>query len=152
MGEAEADPAARAVHLLTEDRRQEEEEGEEHRPGDAEAARLGLGQHRDRDHHRHGDEYPHQLPVEIIEGREGDAAAGVTCPSRRRGRGDGDEADRDQYGDEQQQDAVDLPEPAAERAPIGTAEPVRHCTANAVLNDSHGKASTAARNASPRAS
>jgi len=42
----------------------------------------------------------------------------------RRSGGDGDQADADQQSHEQQQDAINLPEPGTERGPIATPEPL----------------------------
>jgi hypothetical protein len=141
----------RAVDLGAEDRHQHEQGREQQGAEQAQPPRLVARQHRDGDHHRQAGHDPHQLAVEIMERRVGEARARITLAGGRRRGGDGDEADRDQHRDEEEEDAVDLPEPAADRASIGAAQPVR-APALQLPHQAHANASTAARKASPRAS
>ena len=56
-------------------------------PSDREPPRGRLGEHRDADHHRHGERDPHQLPVEIVKRRHADARRPNNAgppPARRR--------------------------------------------------------------------
>jgi hypothetical protein len=158
LGEADADPALGTVHFVAEQGHEDEKDGEEGGAAEAQPPRQRLRQHRNRDHHRHSQDDPHQLAVEIIKRREADFAARVTLACCGRCRRDGDEADRDQDRDEEEENPVDLPEPAPDRASVRAAELRRRSLLgprdrpDIPLPHVHCNASTAARNASPRAS
>src|SRR5206468_9228275 len=73
-----------------------------------------------------------------------------------RGGGDGDQTDRDQHGDQQQQDLVDLPKPAADRTGVRAAVTVgvheRRFRFDLPRDALDHNPSTSARNWSPRSS
>ena len=112
--------------------------------------------HRNADHHRHAERDPRELAPEIIELGEADVAARIALRRGGRGGGDGDQADRDQHADQQQQDLVDLPEPAAERAGVRAAVAVgihqRGLGLDLARDALDHNAPTNARNWSPRSS
>ena len=121
LAEAEVDPASGAVHLGAEDRNKDQEHQEKGRAAQAQPARAILGHHRNADHHRHAERDPGELAPEVIELGEMDVAARIALAGGGRGGGHGDQADGDQHGHQQQQDLVDLPEPAAHRAGVRAA-------------------------------
>src|SRR4029079_125673 len=107
-------------------------------------------------HHRHAEGDPSKLAPEIIELGEADVAARIAL--RRGGRCGctGNQADGDQHADQQQQDLVDLPEPAAERARVRAAVAVgideRGLGLDLPRDALDHNPSTSARNWSPRSS
>ena len=166
LADAKLEPAHRAILLRADERHDREQDEEDQRAAEREAARALARHHRDEDHHRQRHRDPHDLAVEEEQFVDPHRAARIALRRGGRGGGDRDQPDPDQHRDHQQQDAVDLPEPAprrrAVRAPVaarigqrgGRLDPAgealgrqRSGRARTIHN-----ASTAARNASPRAS
>ena len=125
LADAELDPAPRAIMLRPDDRHEHQQHEEEGRAEQRQPPRALLRHHRNADHHRHAERDPRELAPEIIKLGEADVAARIALRGGGRGGGDGDQADRDQHRDQQQQDLVDLPEPAADRAGVRAAVAVR---------------------------
>ncbi len=163
LQQADAQPALRTVHLMADDRGEHQCNDRRRRAQQAEPPRQILGKHRDDEHHRHANREPHALAVEIIERRELHRAVRIADAGGRGGGGHRDQADADQHRHQREQDEIDLPEPAAQRRPIGATEARRLAVANLDLPGRRRRhrvhlhalppsPATARRKASPRAS
>src|SRR6476661_2018580 len=142
--------------LRTENGHEDQQDEKEGRAEQRQSPGPLARHHRDGDHHWNPECDPGELPPEIIEFGEADVAARIAMRGGGGRCSDGDQSNADQHREQQQQDLVDFPEPAADRARVGTAVAVGidECC---FLFDLAGDAadhnpSTTVRNWSPRSS